>query len=503
MKDPSQTGRRARILAIDDTPANLLVLATALSDEFSFQLATSGEMGLSMAAQARPDLVLLDIMMPGMDGLETCRRFRANPALRDVPIVFVTALTDTGSEVEGLALGAADYLHKPINVDIARQRIKNLLEREWWRNEVLMHRAHLEELVAQRTAALEHANAELTAARDAAEVANRVKATFLANMSHELLTPLNVITGMSGVLGQRLTDEELVSMTRKIDKAGRHLVNIIKDILYLARLEEGQAQPIEIFEVQALLQELKTEFLGTASSKGLVLVDRVDADVPRLVLGQPSRVKQAIRHLLGNAIKFSDHGEVLLHVAVMPRAEDAPDHLCFSVRDEGVGIDPEVDADLFQAFVQQDGSSTRQHGGLGVGLAIARHLAHIMGGEIGFESQVGQGSRFWVTMPYAPAESPPAAWPETAADESAPDRSVQRCCELGVAQLTAVRELLDLLEQADIEAIKCWEALRDALARHTALNIDAMEQAISHFDFEAAAAQLQQMLSACLKEQEA
>mgnify|MGYP003520171439 FL=1 len=495
MSDPKQPKRRPRILAIDDTPANLMVLATALSGELSFQLATSGAAGLAMAEQARPDLVLLDVMMPEMDGLETCRRFRANPALCDVPIVFITALSEPGSEVEGLALGAADYLHKPIQVDIARQRIRNLLEREWWRQEVQLHREHLEELVRQRTAALEQTNAELTAARDAAEVANRVKANFLANMSHELLTPLNIITGMNGILSSRLNDQKLVTMTRKIDEAGRHLVNIIKDILYLAQLEDGQVQPIETFEVRALVRELEAEFQHAAAAKGLVLSETIDQTVPRLVLGQPSRIKEVLRHLLGNAIKFSERGRVEVVVQTLPKGHDHPDHLCFSVRDEGVGIPPGTD--LFQAFVQQDDSSTRRHGGLGVGLAISKHLAQMMGGEIGFDSTLGQGSRFWVTMPYAPVEEAVSVWAETGPQPLPGDDTHERPCELQPEQMLALREFLQRLEQSDFDAVDSWEAMSGWLAQGTALNMAAMAHAMNHYEFDQAAVLIRQVLTQC------
>jgi PAS domain S-box-containing protein len=156
-----KTHTRPRILAIDDTPANLMVLGAGLSGEFSFQLATSGADGLAVAESNPPDLVLLDVMMPEMDGFETCRRFKAHPKLANIPIVFITALSSSGAEIEGLGLGATDYLHKPINVDVARQRIHNLIEREALRREVEMHRDHLSRLVTERTQALEQTNAKL------------------------------------------------------------------------------------------------------------------------------------------------------------------------------------------------------------------------------------------------------------------------------------------------------------------------------------------------------
>jgi len=144
------SGPRPRILAIDDTPANLLTLGAALSGEFDLQTATSGAMGLALATEAPPDLILLDVMMPEMDGFETCRRLKAEARLKDVPVVFVTALTELDSEMKGLALGAADYLSKPINVEIARQRIRNLLERERLRKVVEAQRDELTNQVAER-----------------------------------------------------------------------------------------------------------------------------------------------------------------------------------------------------------------------------------------------------------------------------------------------------------------------------------------------------------------
>lgn len=124
------TNKKALILAIDDTPANLFTLGGALASEFDLQIATSGETGLKLAAEHLPDLILLDIMMPDMDGYEVCQRLKTTPALKHIPVIFLSALSDPGSEMKGLALGAADYITKPISVEIARQRIRNLLERE-------------------------------------------------------------------------------------------------------------------------------------------------------------------------------------------------------------------------------------------------------------------------------------------------------------------------------------------------------------------------------------
>ena len=147
-------GPRPNILAINDTPENLLTLGAALASEFDLRIATSGAMGLALAEATPPDLILLDVMMPEMDGYETCRRLKADPRLRDIPAVFVTALTESGAESAGLALGAVDYITKPINADVARQRLRNLLEREHLRRKVEAQRDELQQTVAERTAQL-------------------------------------------------------------------------------------------------------------------------------------------------------------------------------------------------------------------------------------------------------------------------------------------------------------------------------------------------------------
>ena len=154
--------QRPRILIIDDMPANLMTLGSVLSTDFDIQTATSGLKGLALAAQSLPDLVLLDVMMADMDGYETCRRFKADPRLRTVPIIFITAMTDVDSENMGLSLGAADYITKPINVEIARLRVRNLIERENLRKEVEAYRDYLEELVQARSLALSIAQVHAT-----------------------------------------------------------------------------------------------------------------------------------------------------------------------------------------------------------------------------------------------------------------------------------------------------------------------------------------------------
>ena len=179
---------RASILAIDDTPANLHTLGAALASDFDVRVATSGNMGLTLAEELPPDLILLDIMMPGMDGYETCQRLKANPGLKDVPVVFITALEGAGAELKGLDLGAVDYITKPIKVDIARKRIHNILDREMLRKEVRSQRDKLEaqvELYSLQKMALEESEKRFRAIIEASPV------PFALNDAQQNITFLN------------------------------------------------------------------------------------------------------------------------------------------------------------------------------------------------------------------------------------------------------------------------------------------------------------------------
>ena len=380
--------QRPRILLIDDTPANLFTLGAALASEFDLQVATSGAMGLELAAEAPPDLILLDVMMPGMDGHETCRRLKADPLLQAVPVIFVTALRDSDAESQGLALGAADYLSKPINVEIARLRIRNLLERERLRKRVEAQSEQLEAQVAERTLAL-------SIAKEAAEAANRAKSTFLANMSHELRTPMNAIIGMTHLLSRNSTDPGQREKLGKIAQSANHLLRLLTDVLDLSRMdaERMTLEPVP-FIVDSLFFELESLLGNQQRARHIELRPEIDSRLHGLELfGDPFRLQQLLLNLLSNALKFTEHGSVVLSVEITE--EGAGDVLVdFALRDTGIGMSAEVLARIFQPFEQGDGSTTRKYGGSGLGLAICQRLARLMESEIKVTSAPGAGSRF-------------------------------------------------------------------------------------------------------------
>ncbi len=238
-----------------------------------------------------------------------------------------------------------------------------------------------------------------------AEAANRAKSEFLANMSHEIRTPMNAILGLTHLLGRTALGEQQRDFVEKIGVAGRSLLTLLNDILDFSRIEAGRLE-IETtnFRLSDVLDGLAAIMSINAGAKDIELVIGTGPDIPENLRGDPLRLKQILLNLAGNALKFTDHGEVVVR-AELARADVDAVTLRFSIRDTGIGIPADQQAKLFSAFSQADTSTTRRFGGSGLGLAICKRLVDLMGGKIGLVSTPGQGSEFWFTLSFARGEA--------------------------------------------------------------------------------------------------
>ncbi len=276
----------------------------------------------------------------------------------------------------------------------------DITERKQAESELIQHRKYLEELVSARTLELEQS-------RDAAEAANKAKSVFLANMSHELRTPMNGVMGMIDLVLRRATDRQQIDWLNKSRSSASHLLSVINDILDISKIESDRmALEQRDFSLPNVIDDVMHMQEAAALVKELRFSSEIDASVPYMLCGDVMRLKQILINFVGNAVKFSEHGQITVHAS----AVDKDSHgvlLRIEVADQGIGISPEQQERLFHAFTQADDSMTRKYGGTGLGLIISKRLAMLMGGDAGVDSTLGAGSTFWFTVKLIAREAEP------------------------------------------------------------------------------------------------
>ncbi len=446
----------ARVLIVDDVPNNIDVLASALGGDYEISVSTSGTVALELVERQRPDLILLDVMMPGMNGFEVMERLKAGARTRSIPVIFVTARADAASETAALEAGAVDFIHKPINPSVVRARVRHQLE-------LARYRAHLEALVDIRTKALAEQ-------RDRAEAACRAKSAFLANMSHELRTPLHQVIGLADLLAGRMSDETAARRLDIIRKSSQGLLGLLSGLLDIAQTEARslQLEPRD-FDLRGLLEDVVQPARLAAGRRGLALTLVCDIGEPAILNGDARLLRKILEQLLSNAVKFSERGTITLRAWVVP---DAPGKVAlrFEVRDEGIGMTAEVQEGLFRLFNQGDNSLTRRYGGTGCGLMLCKRLLALMGGELHYDTTPGQGSTFTVSLQLGPGDA--------AAFRDGLTRAAER------RQCLAL--LADLLARHDPDAMILLDDNREWLRATLGPDAEAFETAVYCLRFDTA-----------------
>jgi len=389
----------ARILVVDDILNNRRVLCHMLTSAgYEVDSVPNGKEALNFVESERPDLILLDVNMPEMDGFEVCRRLKAEAITREIPVLFITARTDTQSMMEGFKEGGVDYVAKPIQIQEILARVATHLKV-----------SQLMESLRHQNERLEREMVRRKEAEEAARQANETKSQFLSFITHEMRSPLTSVLGFLDLVredvGDQASSECLDSLTR-IRSSGEFLLKLVNNLLDLAKVEAGRMPVVlEDFDPVTWVWDLAkdAEPLVTRNGNQLHLVTD---SAPKTVRGDATKIKEVVLNLLSNAAKFTKDGRIELKVEEVGQAD--VQYLQMQVKDTGIGMTAEQIRLVFEPYVQATASTGRRYGGTGLGLAICKKLCRLMSGDLSVESKVGQGTTFTVQLPVCAQVADPA-----------------------------------------------------------------------------------------------
>ncbi|MGH6877869.1 MAG: ATP-binding response regulator [Rhizomicrobium sp.] len=380
MSPPEDLASMSILVVDDDAVVREFMSATLEDAGFSVVTAKDGETALRLCTANPPDLIIADVLMPGIDGFQLCQELRGRPETEYVPILVATGLDDVPSIVKAFDVGATDFINKPIKWVILNYRVQYML-----RTSRVSH-----ELRANQ--------ARLVSAKEEAESANRMKTEFLANMSHELRTPLNAVIGFSGVMQRQVfgpMPDRYLEYSKLIEDSGTHLLTIINGILDLAKAEANRLRltedEVEIREVVSLCESM----IRPMAQKGEVAFSvEIEDDLPPL-FADATKLQQILINLLSNAVKFTPpHGAVSLKIETGDSGG-----LIFRVADTGIGIPADKIELALAPFGQVDSRLARKYDGAGLGLPLTKCLVELHGGTMELASECDRGTVVTVLLP--------------------------------------------------------------------------------------------------------
>jgi len=374
------------ILLVDDVITNSSILFDFLTEAgFSVLVAQDGVRAIQKAERAQPDLILLDVMMPNMNGFDVCKHLKSQALTEEIPIIFMTALSSTEDKLKGFEVGAADYITKPIQYEEVLARVNAHLNIR-----------RLQRQLKSRTIELEQQYLTSEQERKAAEAASCAKTAFLTNMNHELRTPLNAILGYGDILREIALKQEcsdVLSNVERIISSADQLLDIISDVLALSKVEADKMElNYSYFSIEILIDTITTMVQPALKKNNNKLFINNNITISCLYSDQ-LKVQKVLQNIMSNAVKFTHNGSITLDVYVIEQ------WLYFKLTDTGIGITRAQLENIFLPFYQSDNSITRQYGGTGLGLTLSKHFCMMLEGDIYIESCLHEGSIVTVRFP--------------------------------------------------------------------------------------------------------